>query len=42
MKGKELRKWQLPFAANAATFTIDGKKLLTANADGTAFVLEMP
>jgi len=42
MNCKELRKWQLPFAANAAVFTIDGKKLLTANADGTAFVLEMP
>jgi WD40 repeat protein len=42
MTCKELRKWQLPFAANGAVFTIDGKKLLTANADGTAFVLEMP
>ncbi len=42
MNCKELRKWQLPFAANAAVFTIDGKKLLTANADGTAYVLEIP
>lgn len=41
LKCKEIRKWQLPFAANAAAFTVDGKKLLTANADGTAFVLDV-
>ena len=41
MKCKEIAKWQLPFAANAAAFTVDGKKLLTANADGTAFVLDV-
>jgi len=41
MKCKEIAKWQLPFAANAAVFTIDGKKLLTANSDGTAFVLDV-
>jgi len=42
MTGKELRSWQLPHAAEAAVFTMDGKKLLTANSDGTAFVLELP
>ena len=41
LKCKEIGKWQLPFAANAAAFTVDGKKLLTANADGTAFVLDV-
>ena len=41
MKCKEIAKWQLPFAANGAAFTVDGKKLLTANADGTAFVLDV-
>ena len=42
MKGKELRTWKLPYAAEAAVFTVDGKRLLTANADGTAFVLDLP
>lgn len=42
MKGKELRAWRLPHAAEAAVFTIDGKRLLTANIDGTAFVLDLP
>ncbi len=41
LKCKEIGKWQLPFAANAAAFTVDGKKLLTANSDGTAFVLDV-
>ena len=41
MKCKEMAKGQLPFAANGAAFTADGKKLLTANADGTAFVLDL-
>lgn len=42
MTGKELRTWKLPHAAEAAVFTVDGKRLLTANADGTAFVLDLP
>ena len=42
MKGKELRTWRLPHAAEAAVFTVDGKRLLTANTDGTAFVLDLP
>lgn len=41
LKCQEIAKWQLPFAANAAAFTVDGKKLLTANSDGTAFVLDL-
>jgi WD40 repeat protein len=41
LKCKEIAKWQLPFAANAAAFTVNGKKLLTANSDGTAFVLDL-
>lgn len=39
---KELRKWALPVGVKGATFTPDGKNVLTANADGTAFVLELP
>ncbi len=39
---KELRSWELPVTVNNATFTPDGKRLITANADGTAYVLELP
>lgn len=42
MSGKALRTWRLPHAAEAAVFTVDGKRLLTANTDGTAFVLDLP
>lgn len=42
MDGKELRKWTLPTVPNAAAFTPDGKKLVTANRDGTLYVLDMP
>ena len=40
--GKELRAWKLPAPPAAAAFTPDGKKLVTGNKDGTAYVLEMP
>lgn len=39
---KELRTWKLPHAPTCATFTADGKRLITGNQDGTAFVLELP
>jgi WD40 repeat protein len=39
---KELRSWKLPVPANGAAFTPDGKKLVTANGDGTLYVLELP
>jgi len=42
MKGKELRSWKLPYAPNAAVYTADGKKIITANADGTGFILDLP
>ena len=42
LKAKELRSWALPVPANGAAFTPDGKKLVTANADGTLYVLELP
>ena len=42
MDGKEVRAWKLPTAANAAAFTPDGKRLVTANKDGTIYVLELP
>lgn len=44
-KGKkiaEVRSWVVPVAVNGATYTPDGKSVVTANADGTAFVLELP
>lgn len=39
---KPTRTWNLPTTANGAAFTPDGKRLITANADGTAYVLELP
>jgi WD40 repeat protein len=42
MTCKELRTWKLPQAPNCAVFTVDGKRLLTGNQDGTALVLELP
>lgn len=39
---KEVRGWPLPVGVNAAAYTPDGKQLVTANADGTAFVLDLP
>jgi WD40 repeat protein len=42
LDGKELRSWKLPTPPGAAAFTPDGKRLVTGNADGTAYVLELP
>ena len=39
---KELRAWKLPVGVNGAAYTPDAKSVVTANADGTAFVLELP
>lgn len=39
---KELRSWKLPVAVNSAAFAPDGKRAVTANGDGTAYVLELP
>lgn len=38
---KELRTWRLPVSVNGATYTPDGKSVVTANADGTAYVLDL-
>ena len=38
----ELRSWTVPVSVNGATYTPDGKSVVTANADGTAYVLELP
>ena len=38
----ELRSWTVPVMVNGATYTPDGKSVVTANADGTAYVLELP
>lgn len=42
LTGKELRAWKLSSPPGVAAFTPDGKKLVTGNADGTAFVLDLP
>jgi WD40 repeat protein len=39
---KATRTWNLPVRNNSATYTPDGKRLVTANADGTAYLLELP
>ena len=39
---REMRSWKLPVGVNGAAYTPDGKFLVTANADGTAYVLELP
>ena len=33
---------ELPVTVNAVAYTPDGKQVVTANADGTAYVLELP
>jgi WD40 repeat protein len=38
---KETRSWRLPVNINGVAYTPDGKSLLTANADGTAYVLDL-
>jgi WD40 repeat protein len=43
LKGlKEVRSWVVPVTVNGAAYTPDGKSVVTANADGTAYVLELP
>ena len=39
---KELRSWLVPVQVNGAAYTPDGKSVVTANADGTSYVLELP
>lgn len=39
---KELRSWALPVEVKSATFTPDGRRLITANGDGSAYVLSVP
>jgi WD40 repeat protein len=41
-KVKEVRSWKMPVAVNGAAYTPDGRRVVTANADGTAYVLEIP
>lgn len=40
--GKELRGWTLPTPVRNLAFSADGKKLITANADTTLYVLNLP
>ncbi len=39
---KAIRTWNFPVGVNAVAYTPDGKQVVTANADGTAYVLELP
>ena len=39
---KELRAWKMPTEVIGAAYAPDGKSVVTANADGTAYVLELP
>ncbi|MBA4186500.1 MAG: hypothetical protein C0467_00635 [Planctomycetaceae bacterium] len=39
---KPIRTWSFPVGVNALAYTPDGKQVVTANADGTAYVLELP
>jgi WD40 repeat protein len=39
---KELRSWVLPVEVKAATFSPDGRRIVTANGDGSAYVLTVP
>ncbi len=41
-KIEELRSWVVPVTVNGAAFTPNGQSIVTANADGTAYVLELP
>ena len=38
----EVRSWTVPVTVNGAAYTPDGKSVVTANADGTAYVLDLP
>jgi WD40 repeat protein len=39
---KPIRTWQFPVNVNSVAYTPDGRRAITANADGTAYVLELP
>ena len=39
---KPIRSWSLPTGVNGAAYAPNGKLVVTANADGTAYVLELP
>jgi WD40 repeat protein len=42
LAAKELRSWMLPVEIKSATFSPDGRKIVTANGDGSAYVLTVP
>jgi WD40 repeat protein len=42
LAGKELRSWKTPVVVAVAAFAPDGKRLVTGNRDGTAYVLDLP
>jgi WD40 repeat protein len=40
-KASRQRKWMLPGPVQGVTFTPDGRHLITANANGTAYILRL-
>ena len=40
-KAKRLKKWQLPGEVSKVSFAPDGRHLITANANGTAYILRL-
>ncbi|HXD87009.1 MAG TPA: WD40 repeat domain-containing protein [Urbifossiella sp.] len=38
---REIRSWKLPVGVKGAAYTPDGRSIVTANLDGTAYVLEL-
>jgi WD40 repeat protein len=39
---KAIRSWKLPVSVNGAAYTPDATQVVTANSDGTAYVLQLP
>jgi WD40 repeat protein len=39
---KPIRSWNMPVGVNGVAYTPDGKRVVTANVDGTAYLLELP
>ena len=39
---KPIRTWTLPVSVNGVAYTPNGRQVVTANADGTAYVLDLP
>ena len=40
--GKPVREWELRMPVGGVTFTPDGKHIVTANGNGTLYLLDLP